>query len=91
MLEFLIVVWQEALTRLWAERFLVFPRPFSFSCLSVLPHWDLSGPGRMPGARQVATGGSQIKSESQGVEMKTCTVHPQITGGMDQELTFVGP
>lgn len=46
----------------------------------------------MPGIRQEAIGeGVEVPNEeceSQGVEMKACTVHPQVEVGMDKRLNI---
>lgn len=50
------------------------------------------GSGKMPGIRQETLGeGVRVHNEdceSQGMEMKMCTVHPQIEVGMDKRLNI---
>lgn len=61
----------------------------SFYPTSLEPEWDLAEClelGRWPQGRI-----PKEECGSQGMEMKKCTVHPQIEAGMDEELISVGP
>ena len=50
------------------------------------------GSGKMPGIRQGAIGERVTvhneECERQGMDMKTCTVHPQIEVGMDKRVNI---
>lgn len=50
------------------------------------------GSGKMPGISQGTIGEGvgvpNEECESQGMEMKTCTVHPQVEVGMDKRLNI---